>query len=271
MGSEASPPQDIVRAVLVIVCVGVMAWFGLRLITRDLRFRSGLLALTVAATAGIHLGLAPDHYEEMPRLGISFVIAAIVGAPIAVGLIWRPAEARLVAAAGVFCLGEIVIWLLFVMGPVPFFPGTPESVKTDAIISKAIEAVGVVLAAALLAQTVLGPEGAWRVSLRRRLAELRPPERPVETGLVPSPPPRGEPVPAVLQTSAGRRFREQVDEAFSSGRDVGQVLEEVARLGVAAILQNAIETQVTEMLDTERHSPPVPAVAEVHRNGATPS
>lgn len=65
------------------------------------------------------------------------------------GLLARPDDRRLVAAAGIFCLGEIVVWLLFVVIPVPFFPGTPEQVETIAVVSKAVEAVGVVLAAGL--------------------------------------------------------------------------------------------------------------------------
>lgn len=108
--------------------------------------RTGLLALTVALSAGIHAGLTPEHLKEMPRLGDSFIAAALLGSAIAVALVSRPDDHRLAAIAGLFCLGQIVAWVLFVTIAVPFFPGTPEGFETIALISKTVEAAGVALA-----------------------------------------------------------------------------------------------------------------------------
>ena len=108
--------------------------------------RTGLLALTVAVSAGIHAGLSPEHLKEMPRLGDSFIAAALLGTMIAVALIARPDDRRIAALAGLFCLGQIVAWVLFVTIAVPFFPGTPEGFETIALISKTVEAAGVALA-----------------------------------------------------------------------------------------------------------------------------
>ncbi|MDR0342886.1 MAG: hypothetical protein LBI49_07135 [Nocardiopsaceae bacterium] len=146
------PPDGgyITRAIIFILVLAVMAGIAQRITNIDRRLRGGLLALVVAVSVGIHVGLAPEHLQEMPRLGESFILASAVGGVIAIALLARPGDRRIAAAAGIFCLGEIVAWLLFVMIPVPFFPGTPEQVETIAVISKAVEAVGVVLAVGLV-------------------------------------------------------------------------------------------------------------------------
>ena len=112
--------------------------------------RGGLLALSLALSAGIHAGLTPEHLKEKPRLGDLFIAAAALGAAIAVAIISRPDDRRLAATGGLFCLAQIVAWILFVTIRVPLFPGTPEGIETIALVSKGVEAAGVALALALL-------------------------------------------------------------------------------------------------------------------------
>ncbi len=50
------------------------------------------------------------------------------------------------------------------------------------------------------------------------------------------------------------RIRAQIDDLFGSERELGEVLEEVARLGVRLLMQTAIEVEVTEFLGRERYS-----------------
>ncbi len=50
------------------------------------------------------------------------------------------------------------------------------------------------------------------------------------------------------------RIRAEIDELFGSERELGEVLEEVARLGVRLLMQTAIEAEVTEYLGRERYS-----------------
>ena len=50
------------------------------------------------------------------------------------------------------------------------------------------------------------------------------------------------------------RIRADIDDLFASGRDLGEVLEEVARLGVRLLMQSAIEAEVTEFLGRERYA-----------------
>jgi putative transposase len=58
-------------------------------------------------------------------------------------------------------------------------------------------------------------------------------------------------VPARL--SAVERIRAQIDELFASEQDLGQVLEQVARLSVRLVIQAAVEAEVTEFLGRDRY------------------
>jgi putative transposase len=66
------------------------------------------------------------------------------------------------------------------------------------------------------------------------------------------------------------RIRAEIDECFSSERDLGDVLEEVARLGVRLLMQTAIEAEVTEFLGRERYAHGERA-REGSRNGHCPT
>ncbi len=56
------------------------------------------------------------------------------------------------------------------------------------------------------------------------------------------------------RVSPVERVRADIDELFASERELGDVLEEVARLGVRLLLQTAIEAEVTEFLGRERYA-----------------
>jgi hypothetical protein len=107
--------------------------------------RLGLLALALTFSAGIHAALAPEHLKVMPPLGYAFIAAAVIGAALASALISRPSDRRVALLAGLFCLGQIIAWVLFVTVPVPGFSGTPEPVEAIALVSKAAELLGVLL------------------------------------------------------------------------------------------------------------------------------
>jgi putative transposase len=59
-------------------------------------------------------------------------------------------------------------------------------------------------------------------------------------------------VPARL--SAAERVRAEIDELFASEQDLGEVLEEVARLSVRLVIQAAVEAEVTEFLGRDRYA-----------------
>jgi hypothetical protein len=56
------------------------------------------------------------------------------------------------------------------------------------------------------------------------------------------------------RVSPAERFRAQVDEPFSSGRELGQILDEVARVGVALLFQVVLEAEVTVFLGRARYA-----------------
>ncbi len=56
------------------------------------------------------------------------------------------------------------------------------------------------------------------------------------------------------RVSAIARARAQIDELFTSERELGSVLEEVARLGVRLLMQTALEAEVCEFLGRERYA-----------------
>jgi putative transposase len=66
------------------------------------------------------------------------------------------------------------------------------------------------------------------------------------------------------------RIRADIDTAFASGRDLAEVLEEVARLGVRLLMQSAIEAEVTTFLGRQRYSHGERA-REGSRNGHCPT
>lgn len=106
----------------------------------------GLLALALTFSAGMHAALVPEHLQEMPPLGWSFVVAAALGAALACAVVARPADGRLARLAAAFLAGEILAWLVFVTVHVPGFDGTPEPIETVALVCKAIELFGLCLA-----------------------------------------------------------------------------------------------------------------------------
>ena len=60
-----------------------------------------------------------------------------------------------------------------------------------------------------------------------------------------------QPDARVTTSSPSERFRGQPDELFGSGRELEQILEEVARLGVALLFQVALEAEVSAFLGRE--------------------
>ncbi len=127
-------------------------------------------------SAGMHAALVPEHLKEMPPLGWSFIVAAVLGAALACALVTRPGDRRLARLAALFLAGEVVAWIVFVTVKVPGFDGTPESIETIALVCKAVELVGLALALPLgwpgllrTAPRTGGPMRGWPAWDTRRL------------------------------------------------------------------------------------------------------
>ncbi len=55
------------------------------------------------------------------------------------------------------------------------------------------------------------------------------------------------------RVSPTEKIRAEIDALFDQGRDLGEVPEDVARLGARLILQSALEAEVTEFLGRDRY------------------
>ena len=76
--------------------------------------RAGLLALAVMFSAGIHAALVPEHLQEMPPLGWSFIGAAALGVALAWALVAYPEDQPFARLAALFLAVEVLAWVVFV-------------------------------------------------------------------------------------------------------------------------------------------------------------
>jgi transposase-like protein len=70
--------------------------------------------------------------------------------------------------------------------------------------------------------------------------------------------------------SPTERIRAEIDQLFTTDQDLGQILEEVARLGARLLLQAALEAEVTQFLGRDRYARGE-RVRPGHRNGHAPA
>jgi hypothetical protein len=111
--------------------------------------RTDIVILSCAISAGIHGALGPDHFGEGTGAGLGFVVATVLLAGLAVLLTRKPTQLALAGAAAVFA-GLIASYALVITTGFPVLHPEPEAVGGLALVSKAVEAVGLVAAASLL-------------------------------------------------------------------------------------------------------------------------
>jgi hypothetical protein len=121
---------------------------------RPAELRTDLVILTCAISAGIHGALVRDHFEEGTGAGLGFVAATILLAVLAAVLTRKPSQAALLTTAAVFA-GLIASYALVLTTGFPVLHPEPEAVDALALFTKAIEAIGLVLAASLLSRPSL--------------------------------------------------------------------------------------------------------------------
>ena len=108
------------------------------------------LIVTCAISAGIHAALAPEHFAEATAAGVGFLAAAVGLAALAVVLTLRPASVAALAGSAALLAGLIVAYALAVTSGLPVLHPEPEPVDGLALVTKAIEAAGLLLALHLL-------------------------------------------------------------------------------------------------------------------------
>lgn len=116
-----------------------------------------LLILACAISAGIHAALAPEHFTESALAGAGFAAAAVLLAVTVLGLTLRPASPVPPAAAVLLLTGLLTAYLLTVTSGLPLLHPQPEAADSLALVTKAVEAVGLVAACRLAWQ--LQPHG----------------------------------------------------------------------------------------------------------------
>ena len=127
-------------------------------LTRD------VVILACAISAGIHGALVPGHFDEGTGAGLGFATATVMLAALAVANTLRPANAFALAGAAVVLAGLLASYVFAVTTGLPLLHPQPEPIDGLGLATKAIEAVGLAAAAALLwrpsvALTRLQPKG----------------------------------------------------------------------------------------------------------------
>jgi CHASE2 domain-containing sensor protein len=117
--------------------------------------RIDLVILACAVSAGIHGALVPDHFEEGTGAGLGFVAATVLLAVLAAYLTRRPTRLALAATAAVFA-GLIASYGLAITTGVPILHPEPEAVDGLALFTKAVEVIGLLVAASQLRRPRLG-------------------------------------------------------------------------------------------------------------------
>ena len=115
-----------------------------------LAFRRDLVIVACAVSAGIHGGLVPGHFDESTGAGLGFAAATIALGALVVALALRPGSAPVLAAAATVLSGLLGSYVVAITTGLPVLHPEPEPVDGLALATKAIEAVGLVAAAALL-------------------------------------------------------------------------------------------------------------------------
>lgn len=113
----------------------------------------GLLLVTAGAVAaGVHAGLAPEHLDEWPPLGASFVAAAAVtGVAVAAVAVW-PAAAWPVRVLAFVLAGLVVAYVLTRLVALPPLDPEREEIDSIGLLTLVVEMAGMVAALGFLRQ-----------------------------------------------------------------------------------------------------------------------
>lgn len=113
-----------------------------------------VVILACAISAGIHGALASGHSHESAGAGLGFLAATVALAGLVVWLTVRPDSRPALGAVAATFAGLIVSYALATTTGSPVTHPDPEPVEGLALATKAIEAVGLLVAASLLRRPV---------------------------------------------------------------------------------------------------------------------
>jgi hypothetical protein len=114
-----------------------------------------------AVSAGIHVALAPEHFDESFGAGAGFSAAAVLLGGLVLALIWQPASIVATGVAGVVLAGLLASYALAATTGLPLLHPEPEPIDRFALATKAVEALGLIAVLHQLGQR--RPAAAWRL------------------------------------------------------------------------------------------------------------
>jgi hypothetical protein len=109
-----------------------------------------LLIIPCGVSAGIHAALVPEHLRESTAAGGGFIAATVLLSALVIALTFRSDPRPAAAAAALTFAGLLVSYALAVWHGLPVLHPETEPVDALALTTKAIEAVGLVVAANLV-------------------------------------------------------------------------------------------------------------------------
>jgi hypothetical protein len=112
--------------------------------------RRDVVILACAISAGIHGALARDHFTEGTGAGVGFVAATVVLAALVVAVTLRPASALALSGAAVVLAGLLASYVLAATTGLPVLHPDREPIDALALVTKGIEAVGLLAASSLI-------------------------------------------------------------------------------------------------------------------------
>ncbi|HET6745919.1 MAG TPA: hypothetical protein VFH90_08760 [Candidatus Limnocylindria bacterium] len=107
---------------------------------------ANVVAFGLAATAGVHAGLVPEHLREAPQLGALFVLATALPLAVAAWVAIRPADWRAFRSAQFLITGLVVAYLASCTVGIPVFQPEVEHVDVLGVSTKAIEILALLCA-----------------------------------------------------------------------------------------------------------------------------
>ncbi|MDX6408367.1 MAG: hypothetical protein QOE13_1438 [Gaiellaceae bacterium] len=112
--------------------------------------RRDLLIVACAVSAGIHGALVPEHLRESAVAGAGFITATVLLLAVVVALTVSSDPRPAAVVAELVLLGLIASYALVVWRGLPVIHPDTEPLDTLALATKAVEAVGLFLAASLV-------------------------------------------------------------------------------------------------------------------------
>jgi hypothetical protein len=105
-----------------------------------------VVIVACAVSAGAHAGLVPAHLREAPQLGIAFILPVVLLLAAVVALALRPDDRRVAQVAVLLLAALIASWGASRITGISLLQPRPEPVDVVGLVTKLVEALGLVCA-----------------------------------------------------------------------------------------------------------------------------